>query len=321
MYKRQRWDVNVFGGFGDGFEERGISGGLEFDRFENSGVDSGPEKIDYLNYGADLIFGRKTGIVTAVLGYEYSESDYRSFDLLNQDNSRNRDRVSESVHFDLNWRFASKTSVFVRVQRTETDYAAQTANIDNDQTDFLVGVRLKATNKLNGVLSVGRSDRDFDDPSREGYDDNAYYANINYSLSPFSVISFNASRIVEEPGDINSSFYESELFGAAWNHALTPKLSLEIYGKLIDDDYDIERQDQFTDWGVGLNYSWRRWLDIGAFYGEIERESTLSEVEYEDNYFGVRLQSDLRSLLRGRRRAEGIEPSSFGKRNRTRRTR
>ena len=318
----RRWDVTVFGGFGDGVEERGISGGLEFDRFANNGIANGPEKIDYLNYGADLIFGRKTGIVTAVLGYEYGESDFRSSDLLNQEDSRTRDRSTESVHFDLNWQFASKTSAFVRVQRTETNFSAQTVNIDNDQTDFLVGVRVKATNKLNGVLSVGRSDRDFDDPSREGYDDNAYYVNVNYSITPFSVLSFNASRLVEEPSAIDSSFYESELFGLAWNHALTPKLSLELYGKLIDDDYDIERQDEFTDWGVGLDYSWRRWLSTGVFYGEIERESTLSELDYEDKYFGIRLQSDLRSLLRGRGRNDTtIEPSSFGLPKKTQRTR
>lgn len=316
----RRWDVTVFGGFGDSFEERGISGGREFNRFANNGINTGPEKIDYLNYGADLIFGRKTGIVTAVLGYEYSETDYRSRDLLNRERSENRNRESESVHFDLNWQFASKTSIFARVQRTETDYLSNIANIDNDQTDFLIGLRVKATSNLSGVVSVGRSDRDFEDAEREGYDDNAYYANVSYSFNPFSTLSFNASRHVEEPGVEDSSYYESELIGVAWNHALTPKLSFEVYGKLIDDDYDTERQDEFRDWGIGLDYAWRRWLTAGVFYGEIERDSTLDEVDYDDKYFGIRLRSDLRSLLKGRGRKQEIEPSSFGYPKRTSKT-
>lgn len=306
----RRWDVNVFGGFGDGVEERGVSGGREFNRFGNNGIGNGPEKIDYVRYGADLIFGRKIGVVTAVLGYEYNESGFRSPDLVNQENAGNRDRESESVHVDLSWRFASKTSVFGRVQRTETDYLSATANIDNDQTDFLVGLRVKPSGTLNGVLAVGRSDRDFDDRSREGYDDNAYYANLSYSINPYSVLSFNASRQIEEPGEEDSSFYESELIGASWNHALTPKLSFELYGKLIDDDYDNEREDEFTDWGAGLDYAWRRWLTAGIFYGQVERQSTRAEVEYEDTYFGIRLRSDLRPLLKGRGRRE-IEPYSF----------
>lgn len=69
----RRWDVDVFASLGDSFENRGVSGGREFNQFINNGIDSGPEKVDFLSYGADLIFGRKIGVLTGVLGYEYFE--------------------------------------------------------------------------------------------------------------------------------------------------------------------------------------------------------------------------------------------------------
>ena len=146
--------------------------------------------------------------MTAVLGYEYSESSFNSNELANPLNQRERDRHSESVHFDLNWKFASKTSVFGRVERRETDYNSRFSDIDSDQSDFLIGLRFAPASTLSGVFSIGRSDKDFESSGRKGYDDNAYYVNVNYKLNPFSSIDFNASRIVEEPSDELSSFYE-----------------------------------------------------------------------------------------------------------------
>lgn len=312
----RRWDLDVFGGFGSGFEQRGISGSREFSAFANNGFDFGPEKIEYRSYGADLIFGRKIGVLTAVLGYEYSESGFKSNDLASPLSDGGRDRETESVHFDVDWKFASKTSVFGRVERRETNYNSVTSDIDSDQSDFLVGVRFSPSSRLSGVLAVGRSDKDFKAPTREGYDDNSYYANLDYSINPFSVVQLSASRIVEEPSDENSSYYESEFLGASWNHAITSQLVFDVYAKLVDDDYDTDREDQFIDWGVGLDYIWRNWLTAGIYYGEIERESTVDNIDYDETYFGIRLRSDLRSLLKGRSQKRP-EPSSFGKPKKT----
>lgn len=308
----RRWDLDVFGGYGSSFEERGISGGREFSAFANSGFGSGPEEVEYLTYGADLIFGRKIGVLTAVLGYEYSESNFKSNDLANSLSDGGRDRETESVHFDVDWRFASKTSVFGRVERRETNYNSVFTDIDSDQSDFLVGLRFAPTSTLSGVLAVGRSDKDFKSPSREGYDDNSYYANLNYNISPFSTVYLSASRVVEEPSDENSSYYESEFLGVSWNHDITSHLIFDAYAKLVDDDYDTDREDQFIDWGLGLDYVWRNWLTAGIYYGEIERQSTAENIDYDESYFGIRIRSDLRSLLKGRGQKRP-EPSSFGK--------
>lgn len=306
----RRWDLDVFAGVGESFEERGISGAREFDRFEFGGVNSGPEEVDHFAYGADLIFGRKIGIITGVLGFEHVETNFTSNDLPFGEQAGDRDRESDALHLDVNWNFAARTSVFGRVQRTEVDYNANRNTLDSDQTDYLVGLRWKPSARLNGVVGVGRSDKDFDDPSRRGYDGNTYYTNLSYRISPYSVVDFGASRIVEEPGDERSSYYESEYFGLGWNHAFTSKLSFDVYAKWLDDDYDIGREDKFFDWGLGLDYVWRRWLTAGVYYGETERDSTRESVEYEDAFFGIRLRSDLRSLFSGRR-DQVIEPASF----------
>ncbi len=306
----RRWDLDLFASVGESFEERGVSGGRQFNQFINNGIDSGPERVDFLSYGADLAFGRKIGVLTGVLGYEYSESGFKSDDLFNGNEASNRDRESDSVHLDLNWQFASKTSVFGRVQRTETDYDLAQPNLDSRQTDYLIGLRFKPANALSGVASVGRTRRDFDDSNRESFDGSTYYVNLNYAISPFSNVGLTASRFVEEPGDENSDFYESEFIGAAWSHGITTQLVFNSYVKAVDDDYNFGREDKFVDWGVGLDYVWRNWLTAGIYYGDIERRSNLEGIDYDDRYIGIRLRSDLRSLLEGRGK-KYREPASF----------
>ncbi len=316
----RRWDLDVFGSFGESFEERGISGSREFVDFVNNGIDSGPETVNFVSYGADLIFGRKLGVIQAVLGYEVQKSRFDSDDLLDTINfSDGRDRTSETLHFDVDWRFSDRASLFARIEQTDTDFDNFDTTLDSDQTDFLLGLRWRADGSLSGVVGVGVSDRDFDDPSRENFDSSIYYANLTYSFNPFSTISLNASRTFEEPSDITSDFFESELFGVSWNHALNTRTSLSLYAQAIDDDFNTNREDQFFDWGVELSYGWRNWLTASIYYSEVERDSNIDNVEFDDTIIGIRLRSDLRSLLgSSRKRKDKLEPSSFGRAKRSR---
>lgn len=312
------WDLDLFAGYQDTFEQRGVSGTRPFAP-SFYGADFGPNQAEYTSYGADLVYGRKLGKLTAVLGFERQTVGFDTADGAGVIPAGNRDRESDSIHFDLNYRLGPKTSVFGRYQETNVDYDRDTNSLDSDQKDYLVGVRWKPTNALSGVVGVGWTDRDFDQVQRESYEEFNYYVNLNYMIKPFSVVELAASRVVEEPSILNASYYESELFGIGWDHALTPQLLFNAFAKWVDDDYDTGRRDEFFDWGVGLDYVWKDWLTAGIYYGEIERESTQARVSYDDAYIGIRLRSDLRSILSGRGK-EAREPASFGPREKTQAT-
>jgi hypothetical protein len=306
----RRWDLELFGGFGDSFEERGISGGRDFVDYTGNAFNRGPEKLEYKAYGADLIFGRKIGILKAVLGYEYVETTFSSDDELLRFTAAERDREAESIHLDVEWQFGAKTSVFGRVDQTETDYFRVAHELDSTQTDYLIGLRWKPSGALSGLAGIGRSEKDFVSPDQQDYDSSVYYANLNYAFSAFSNLQFAASRQVEEPSDGLSSYYETDFYGIGWNHALSQRVVLDAYYKWSDDHYNTGREDSFVDWGVGVDYVWRRWMTVGIYYGEIERESNVANIAYDDSYIGLRLRSDLRSLFGGARRDE-VEPASF----------
>lgn len=314
----KRWDLDVFAGFGNAREERGVSGTRDFFLTVDGDavVDDGPDRIDYDVVGFDLIYGRKLGVLTAVVGYERGSSGFSS-ESGDEFEAGGRDRSTESVHFDINYRLGGKTSVFARIQRSTVDFNSAGSTFDSQQTDWLVGLRAKATSRLSGTIGYGQTKRDFVNNSESGYDGNNYYANLTYSMSPFSIIKFGAARSVEEPGSNDAGLFVSELFSVSWEHGLTDNLTFDSYVKTIDDDFDNGRHDEFFDWGVGLNYAIEPWLTLGAYYEDIDRDSNVSGVEYEDRIFGIRLKSDLRSLINSRQNNKYAEPISFGSTQKT----
>ena len=67
-----------------------------------------------------------------VLGYDYTATRFESTLLEGEFNFEDsRDRESESVHFDVDWKFADRTSLFGRIQRTETSYDRVDSELDS----------------------------------------------------------------------------------------------------------------------------------------------------------------------------------------------
>lgn len=307
------WDIDLFAGLGESFEQRGVSGTLPFDSFQIGGFSNGPNEVEFRSYGADLAYGRKLQKLQAVLGYERLETNFTNNGQGDDNPIGDRSRDSTSIHLDVSYRIGSKTSIFGRIEQTDNDSARTIDSLDSDQVDYLIGLRWKANNVLSGVAAIGRSERDFDLEGRESFEGDIYYANLSYTINPFSVIELAASRVVEEPGDNLSDFYVSDLIGVSWTHSITPQLVFNAFAKRIEDDYNnSDRDDEFFDYGLGLDYAWRPYLTVGLFYNNVERRSTLENIEFDQNFYGIRLRSDLRSLINSAsRRKAAPEPSSF----------
>ena len=307
------WDLDVFASLGNSFEERGISGSRPFDPIVDVGLDQGPDEVDFSSYGADLVYGRKLNKFKAVLGFEKLVTSFTNNGQGDDNDFGGRDRDVDSIHLDLDYSVWANTSVFARIQHFDTDFDRQLNSIDSEQTDFLIGARWAPSQSFSGVLGVGRTDRTLDDELREDFDGSIYYANLRYAFSPISVLQFAASRAVEETGDDIASFYVSELFALAWDYDISELLSFNAFFKVVDDDYGTGRQDEFTDWGIGLDYAWKNYLSVGIFYGEVDGESSIGAFDYQENYYGIRLRSDIRSLFSGSRKnsRRSREPDSF----------
>lgn len=307
-----RWDLDLFGSIGTAREERGVSGTRDvvFDD-DNTFSNDGRDRIDFDRFGVDLIYGKKLDRVKVVLGYEATSSTFRS-DSGDEILAGSRDRSSDGVHFDIEYTVGGRTSVFARVDYTNINFDRTVNSFDSDQFDWLVGLRMNATSRLSGVVGFGGTDRDFDDSSLNGFDGNNYYVNLTYALKPYSVFQLGATRSIEESNSLNSSLFVSEIVSLSWDHSFTDHLTFGSFAKLIDDDFDNDRHDEFFDYGFSLDYAARPWLTVGLYYEDIDRDSNFDDISFEDRIFGIRLKSDLRSFLGNQnRRNRQIEPSSF----------
>ena len=294
-----RWDLHLSAGVGESYEERGTSGSRGFNQLV-PGLDDTVDDVNYAKLSADLIYGRKVSPLVGVLGFEKRTSDYQNNFQGSENPSGGRNRDVDTLHLDLSYQIANRTSIFGRIDHSEIDYDRSINSLDSNQEAYLLGLRWKPSTALSGTVGIGRTEKDFDDSVRADYQGSSYYANLVYNISPFSHLNLNASRFIEEPGDEFSDYYESDLLGVSWHHSLSYRLDFSAFVKWVDDDYNTDREDEFVDFGLGLDYIWRPWLSAGLYYGEIDRTSSLPGVDYEDKYFGIRLRSDLRSLLKRR---------------------
>ncbi|MGH1542072.1 MAG: outer membrane beta-barrel protein [Arenicella sp.] len=294
-----RFDLNVYAGVNNTYEERGVSGSRTLGsvgQLNNiNELDEGPDEVDIKTIGADLVYGKGISRFNLVLGFEKNDIDFENnFQGSTVGPFANRNRESDSIHLDVSYEIGARLKAFGRIENTDIDYDRSSANLDSELDAYLIGLRYAASSKLNGVVSVGKQNKDFELASREDYDGSSYYVNLNYNLRPYSIISLNASKLVEEAGDDNSDYFVSSLFGVSWSHALSEQLSLGVYYKAINDEFNNAREDDFDDFGLNVDYIWRRWLTVGLNYGKIKRDSNRSGIPYDEKYIGITLKSDLR---------------------------
>lgn len=296
----KRFDLEVNGALSDTFEERGVSGGRTLGSLGQvlniDELDEGPDEVDITIFGADLIYGRGISRLNAVIGFERTTTEFSNNFQGDDFRFADRDRDSDSVHLDLSYEIGDRLKLFGRIERTDIDFDREFETLDSEQDTVLVGLRWSPSAKFNGVVGVGSQDKDFDLASREDFDGSTYYANLNYAIKPYSVISLNASESVEEAGDDTSDFFVSQLIGFSWSHALSERWSIGAFTKTINDEFNNGREDDFDDFGLNIDYKWRRWLTAGLQFGKLERDSNTAGIPYEDEYIGITFRSDLRKF-------------------------
>lgn len=295
----KRFDLNLRASVMDTFEERGVSGSRTLGSVGQINnideLDEGPDEVSVDTIGADLVYGRGISRLNAVVGIEKTDVEFdNNFQGSAVGPFADRNRQIDTIHLDLSYELGARLRVFGRFENSDIDYERESSTLDAQLDTYLLGVRYAPSARLNGVVGIGKQDKDFDLDSREDYDGSTYYGNLNYAIRPYSVLSFNASKLVEEPGDDSSDFFVSKLVGVSWSHALSERWSLGAYIKKIDDEFNNGRQDDFDDLGLNVEYIWRRWLTAGLRFGRLERDSNRPEIPYEDEYFGITIRSDLR---------------------------
>lgn len=275
----RKLDIDAFAAFTAATESRGSSGSRVVQTGDR-------DEVEILAYGARATYGRLTNRIQLRAGVDREEWRY-------QNNAQDfRDRDVDNLRGAVYYNFSPRTSLFARVVFSDIEYVRPIRNLDSEETSYSVGVRWQATAQTRGEFSVGRQEKEFDDPGLKDFEGTVYNGRIRWMPTRRTGVNLYGSRTTEETTTVEDGFFVSELLGISADHALTERLTAIAYFNHTDDEFDSGREDEIQDYGIGFDYALLRWLSVGARYGHIERESNDPLAEFEEEFVKLTLRGD-----------------------------
>lgn len=272
-------DFDLFGSYTEAAEPRGGSGTPLFQAQE-------PDNYEITTYGGVFTLGRRAAPLQVAVGADTSRWRYTN----NQQEFRDRD--DDRVHGRVYYNISPRTSVFTGASLTDVHYIRPGGNSDSEELGYEVGGRWDITARTSGQVSVGRTEKDFDDPALEDGDTTTFAGRLGWTPRQRTTFNLYGSRQFEESTSAGDGFYVSELIGVSVSQAFGARWNAFAYVNHTDDEFESGRKDDILDYGVGLDYSFRRWLSLGAQYGVVERDSNVPAADYEDEVISIYLNGN-----------------------------
>ncbi len=246
------------------------------------------DKFNTKNIGGVYTYGAKTARTQVEVGAGYDELRYTNTNRLNSDKERDATSLRSTVFYGV----APKTKVLVEGRYTDYDYKTFTAR-DSDNIGLLAGVTWEATAKTTGTFKIGREKKDFDKSFYKDKSTGMWEAGVVWEPLTYSTFSFNTRRGFDE-GEDNASTIKTQHTQLGWKHFWLDRLYSEATYARTDKKYqDIKREDNLDNYGLGLTYQARRWLDVGVGYTYADNDSDIQSEKYKRNIYALTFNASL----------------------------
>jgi hypothetical protein len=255
------------------------------------------DEYDELAYGGRITLGRRSNPLQLVLGAQQSDLEFTNND--QQPRNRQDRRLNGGIYLNL----SPRTSVFLLGAMTDIDYEADSSEaFDSTNTNLNIGLGWEPSYSTSLLLQAGWIEKGFDDSALDDQDSNSYLGKLTWLPGAYTSLNLYASRAFEETTLRSSPVTVSDLLGISLDHVFTASIRGQAYYNLIEDELVDARQDEITDYGIGLFYEFNRYLSLGLSWDHTERTSTDPEAEYETEAY------TLTATLKPRRVSEFGEP-------------
>jgi len=273
-------DLGLFASYTDATEPRGGSGTRTVQSIE-------PDEVEITGYGGVVTLGRPAARIQVQAGADRSQWRYQN----NQQQFRDRD--DDRIHGRVIYNISPRTSIFAGASLLDVAYKRpDLVGLDSEELGYNVGARWDVTEKTRGSISVGRTEKDFDNPLLEDVDTTTLAGRLSWSPRQRTTLSLYGSRQFEETASTADTYFISELIGASVSQSFGSRWDGFAYINETNDEYESGRQDEILDYGLGLNYALLRWLSVGAQYSVIERDSNIPGNDYEDEIISLLLNGN-----------------------------
>ena len=234
--------------------------------YNYSGIKAKNDKWNTKNVGGVYTYGARTARTQLDLGLNYSELRYDNSGTVDGVRlNKNSERDAASARVTGYYSIAPKTRLLLEGRYTDYDY---TSASDRD-----------SKNKA-GVVWAPLTYSVFTLKTRRGFDEGSY-AETSGDLD------------LENIDNVTSSIRTVDT-SLGWKHYWMDRLYSDAQYRRIDRKYQrVSRDDKIDQYGLGLTYEARRWLDIGVGFTHRENDSDIKTNSYTRNIYAITFNASL----------------------------
>ena len=201
-----------------------------------------------------------------------------------------RDRTDNGFTFRIYGNASGKTRYFYEHGQTNFNYENPTSIgvfLNSKEKSNYVGVEWDITGKTTGSVKVGRVKKDFDAAGIIGDSLTGWQAQVTWKPRTYSSFTLTSARQPQETNGQGSAINHTTT-SLSWDHDWTSYLHSNVMANFGHDTYVANpRSDKLRNFGVGVNYDMRRWLNVRFNYSHNKRESNQSQYNYNQNIYAV----------------------------------
>lgn len=265
------------------------------------------------NIGGEYTFGANTARTQVKFAADYDELRYDNGGRAanGQRINSNRERDTASGRITGYYEVAPKTKLLLEGRYADYDYKSDN-NQDSKNKALLAGVTWDATAKTTGTVKIGREKKDYKNSYNSDVSTGMWEAGLDWAPVSYSTFKLKTRRGFEEANNFDyteaeaagldymdymdhvTSSYKTEDTSLAWKHQWMDRLYSEVEYRRLDRKYqNISRDDKIDQYGLGLTYQARRWLDVGLGVSHRDNNSSVSDFSYKRNVYALTFNASL----------------------------
>jgi hypothetical protein len=244
-----------------------------------------PVEFDKDIFSAGYTIGSDDSIYRLQLNAGLEDTEYTNFKLF----TASRNYGKQDLGATLFYKISSKTDALIEYNTAEFDYDVDLGIFDRsgNEDKILVGATWQATGNTAGTIKIGNVDKDFDGSSRKSFSGTTWEAQANWTPSGQTLVTVNSSHTPRETST-GGNFIESASTGANWIQSWTSSVTTTVSASVGEDDYvGSSRSDDLTNYGISLDYEFRRWMTVSLTYENTDSDSNNNTFDYDRSIVGL----------------------------------
>ncbi|ODS23132.1 hypothetical protein AB835_10445 [Candidatus Endobugula sertula] len=238
--------------------------------------------------GARYTFGAEGSKGRIVIDYQNQRLHYTT----NVDATQVLDSDSETIGASLLIAVGAVTRAVFQVTNVDTEFNNNALRNRQDRS-FLVGAEWDVNGLMKGALKLGRTDNDLLNTTGDT-SQSIGEGSVEWTPYEYSTFTLTASDRTENPSNNVGSFVKRRETGLAWLHDWSDAFYTQLsFSQSRDAFAGVNRNDDTNTLQFGINYTVRRWLNLGVAFSVEEKRSSDSTVEFDRNMATFFLSANL----------------------------